>query len=108
MDENVNPAIAAGLRRAGIDVKTTQDAEYLGVDDRNQLMLARQEIRVIVTHDDDFLILASQGLEHAGIAYCRKGARSLGEIIHILVWVHPTFAHRDCVSLIPPPLLPFW
>ena len=88
MDENVNPSIAAGLRRAGIDVKTTQELGYLGASDTNQLSLAIQEDRVLVTHDDDFLVLASQRFEHAGIAYCRKEIRSIGEIIHILVLLY--------------------
>jgi predicted nuclease of predicted toxin-antitoxin system len=57
LDENVDPAIALALRRAGIDVTTSQEANLLSESDRVQLDFARSESRILVTHDDDFLIL---------------------------------------------------
>ncbi|HEY3026906.1 MAG TPA: DUF5615 family PIN-like protein [Pyrinomonadaceae bacterium] len=55
LDEHVDPAIATALRRAGIDVTTTNDAGLRTKDDEVHLNFARSEGRVIVTRDQDFL-----------------------------------------------------
>ena len=81
LDEHVPLAVAAGLRHLGIDVTTTSDAGLLGADDSAHLAFALAQNRVLFSEDDDFLVLASQGAEHAGIAYCRQQTRSIGEII---------------------------
>jgi hypothetical protein len=52
------------------------------------LAYAQRAGRVLVTHDADFLRLASEGADHRGIAYCQKSARSLGEIIRTLIPIH--------------------
>lgn len=88
LDESVNPAIADGLKRYGIDVTTSHHTELLGASDEKHLAFALSEKRVIVTHDDDFLAVADQGTEHAGIAYCHAKARTIGEIIDALVLIH--------------------
>ena len=36
LDEHVNPAVADGLRRRGVDVLTTQEAGMLGASDEVQ------------------------------------------------------------------------
>jgi predicted nuclease of predicted toxin-antitoxin system len=41
----------------------------LGATDEDQLALATQKQRVFVTQDDDFLVIHSQGIEHAGIVF---------------------------------------
>lgn len=81
LDENINPVDAIALRRYGIDVTTTIDANLRSSPDETQLAYAQRENRVVVTHDDDFLRLASRTSEHSGVAYCHKEARSIGEII---------------------------
>ena len=40
--------------------------------------LPLSEGRVLVTHDADFLRYHAEGVEHAGIAYCKKGSRTVG------------------------------
>jgi predicted nuclease of predicted toxin-antitoxin system len=84
LDEHVPSAVAAGLRRLGIDVTTTSDAGLLGADDPAHIAFALAQGRVLFSQDDDFLALASQGVEHAGIAYCPQQACSIGEIIRAL------------------------
>lgn len=84
LDENVNPVIALALRRYGIDVTTTVEANLRSSSDERQLAYALQENRVIVTHDDDFLRLTAVTINHPGIAYCHKEARTIGEIISAL------------------------
>lgn len=88
LDEHVDPAIADGLRRRGMDVTTTREAGLLSASDETQLEFARQQGRVIVTFDDDFLYLASQVRGHAGIAYRYQGNANIDKIIRSLelVW----------------------
>jgi uncharacterized protein with PIN domain len=85
LDENVDPAIAEGLRRRGIDVTTTVEAGLLSAGDQEQLRIAHAEGRVLITHDADFLRLHDRGVSHAGIVYSPKGVRSIGELVRGLV-----------------------
>lgn len=87
LDEHINPAIASGLRRRGIDVTTATEANLLGATDEAHLQFARQSVRVMVTHDDDYLRLHARGNQHAGIAFCRQGTRSVGEILQTLILI---------------------
>src|SRR5262249_18952935 len=88
LDEHVAHAVADGLRRLGIDVTTTTDAGLVGADDHAQIAYGLSESRVIFSEDDDFLVLAAQGVAHAGLAYCHQNIRSIGHIIRALqlVW----------------------
>ena len=88
LDENVSNAIADGLRRRGIDVTTTSDAGLLSASDAEQLAYTHQTGRMLVTFDDDFLRLHATGKLHAGIAYCRQGTRSLGQMLRALIAIH--------------------
>jgi Domain of unknown function (DUF5615) len=85
LDENVDPAIAAGLRRHGIDVTTTIDAGLLHVPDEDQVAHGVAHRRVIFTQDKDFPRINATGSPHAGIAYCRRQIRTIGQIIDGLV-----------------------
>ena len=67
LDESVSNAIALGLRRRGINVTTTSEAGLMGVSDREQIAFALSENRILITHDDDFVILHRSGITHAGI-----------------------------------------
>jgi len=96
LDEDVDNAIAAGLRRRGIDVTTSTDAELLGASDAEQLAFARKDDRVLVTHDDDHLQHAASGVEHAGIVFCRQGSRSVGQMIASLKLIHDVLTSDEC------------
>ena|SRR6266851_5904572 len=85
LDEVCDPRIAAGLRQRGVEVTTTADVSLLGAADEAHLAYAWSQARVIVTHDADFLRLHAAGAEHAGIVYTPPQARSLGELIRLLV-----------------------
>jgi predicted nuclease of predicted toxin-antitoxin system len=69
LDEHIHRAVADGLRHRGVNVLTVQEAGNSGLSDREQLSFAMSEGRVMVTMDSDFLLLASEGVSHAGIAY---------------------------------------
>jgi len=59
LDENCPHAIAEGLRRRGIEVTTTPEADLLSASDEEQTAYARSEGRVIFTLDKDFLRINS-------------------------------------------------
>jgi predicted nuclease of predicted toxin-antitoxin system len=87
LDENCNRAVAEGLRRRGIDVSTTAEAGLLSASDEAQAAHALAQGRVLFTQDRDLLRLHAAGTKHAGIAYCDKDTRSIGQIIHALVLI---------------------
>lgn len=82
-DEHVAKAIASGLRKRGIDALTVAEAGLLGAEDEDLLAFVREEKRVIVTQDRDFLRIAAQENDHPGIVYAPQG-RPIGEIVRML------------------------
>ncbi len=50
-----------GLRRAGIDVTIPREVSLIGKSDMEHLVFANAEKRVLLTHDDDLLVLAHRG-----------------------------------------------
>ncbi|CAN1208802.1 DUF5615 domain-containing protein [Tumidithrix helvetica PCC 7403] len=100
LDENVNRAIAQGLRSAGIDVTTPREVGLLGKSDMEHLMFANTQKRILITHDDDLLVIAHHGHEHHGIAYCRKDARSTGNIIRTLILLYEVASSDEMMGKI--------
>ncbi|HEX3601796.1 MAG TPA: DUF5615 family PIN-like protein [Lacipirellulaceae bacterium] len=92
LDENVDPAVAEGLRRRGVDVTTTQAVDLMRASDDKQLEYALAEGRTLVTHDEDFLAMAKEGIQNAGIAYCHPQSRTIGQMIAALLLI------RDCLT----------
>lgn len=97
LDEHVDPAIANALRRAGIDVTTTNEAGLRTQDDVAHLRFARDEGRVIVTRDQDFLRLASRGLDHSGIVFYTAN-QSIREVIEGLMLIYEVMEAREMVG----------
>ncbi|MBD2043386.1 DUF5615 family PIN-like protein [Microcoleus sp. FACHB-672] len=98
LDEQVTSVIAGELRRRGIDVTTTVEAGSRTQRDEAQLAYIRAEGRVIFTQDEDFLIIASQTSKHPGIAYCRQGSRTIGQIIESLVLIYEVYMPADMIG----------
>jgi predicted nuclease of predicted toxin-antitoxin system len=98
LDENVDPSVALGLRRYGIDVKTTGEVGLRGEPDEVQLKFIQEQKRVIFTQDADFLIIASNIFDHPGIIYCKKGTRSIGEIIERLILIYEVMIPEEMVA----------
>ena len=71
---------------------TATDAGLLGALDEEHLEFAKRESRVMVTHDADFLRLASETQDHPGVAYCASGSRTVGQVIRYLCLMN------DCLS----------
>jgi len=95
LDESVSNAIALGLRRRGINVTTTSETGLIGASDIEQIAFALSENRILITHDDDFVILHNSGIIHAGITYCDQKRRSIGEMINTLVLIWETLEPED-------------
>ena len=94
-DQHIDPAVAAGLRRRGIDVLTAQEAGRCGIDDPEQLAFATVENRVVVTFDRDYLALNSAGIRHAGIAWAPAKKHSIGYLINALEIIHGVMTADD-------------
>jgi predicted nuclease of predicted toxin-antitoxin system len=95
LDENVDHALAEALSRRGIDVTIPVEVGLSGVSDEEHLVFTFREGRVIITHDADFLRLASQNMQHAGIVYCHFGARTIGEMLRGLLLLSEFYGLDD-------------
>jgi predicted nuclease of predicted toxin-antitoxin system len=98
LDENCPRAVALGLRRRSIDVTTTPEAGLLEVSDDEQTAYALAAGRVIFTQDEDFLAIHASGIPHAGIAYCKKVSRSIGEMIRGLVLIWEVYGQEEVAN----------
>lgn len=94
-DEHVDPAIAAGLRRRGIDVLTAGEAGRLGHADPSHLAFATTEGRVMVTFDRDYLDMHTAGMPHAGMAFAWPTRQSIGYLVHNLELLHAVYTADD-------------
>ncbi len=88
LDENMAKEVADGLRTRNIDVITTPEAGHMGLKDEEHLRYALVEVRVFVTQDEDFLILHSRQIPHAGIAYYKPRTVSNKDVIRGLVLIY--------------------
>ena len=64
LDEHISEAVARGLRVRGIDVTTSIEAGLKARPDEEHLAFGVAQQRVVVTHDDDFLVLHAAGLQY--------------------------------------------
>ena len=97
LDEHIHRAVANGLQRRGVNVLTVHEAGKSGVSDRQQLSFAASEGRVMVSMDSDFLILASEGVSHAGIVYANP-QRSVGHLIASLMLIYDVLNSADMTN----------
>lgn len=79
LDENLSPRITNQLKLRGIDAVSVRDLGTLGDPDNTHLERATQQDRVLVTSDVDFLILASEGIEHSGIIFGAQEDHTIGD-----------------------------
>ncbi|PSQ88725.1 MAG: hypothetical protein BRD30_06690 [Bacteroidetes bacterium QH_2_63_10] len=93
LDEHIPSAVAEGVRHRGVDVMTLDEANMLGARDEEHLAFGREENCVLVTHDDDFLRLAAEGISHAGIVYIPR-ERTIGDMVRGLVVLAHVFSEE--------------
>jgi predicted nuclease of predicted toxin-antitoxin system len=84
-DENIAPAVVAGLRARRYDVHTASEEQLVGRPDRAVLERAVFQHRVVVTHDLGFGRTAIQaGSSFVGIIYIRPGHISAAFVLAIV------------------------
>jgi uncharacterized protein DUF5615 len=96
LDEMYPAAIAAGLRKRGVDVvAVTERPELRGMPDAELFVIAQEEQRAVVTENvRDFAPIADEhdarGLAHHGLvlvppaSYPRGGSRTIGAMVAAL------------------------
>jgi uncharacterized protein with PIN domain len=102
LDENVPTEVGRQLRSSGVDTVTARDLGQLGGDDRDHLQRATALSRVLCTHDQDFLRLAAEGAQHAGIAFSPQNRVSIGGWVRELRALHTRFASEQVKNLVLP------
>lgn len=86
IDEHIDHAVAAALKRRGYDALTLVEANLLGADDAQEILpFALREGRVLVTRDVDFLAMHRRGDSHSGIVHWPGKKRNVREAIHYLL-----------------------
>ena len=97
LDEHVDPAITTALRRVGINVTTTIEAGLRTKNDEAHLQFARNEERVIVTRDQDFLRRAHHIGDHPGIVFY-TATQFMREIIEGLILIFEVMTPEEMVG----------
>jgi len=87
--------VADQLRARGVDAVTVRDLALLGDPDESHLARATAMECVLCTYDFDFIELASQGIEHAGIVIGRMNDHYIGEWVRWLELMHTVYAPED-------------
>ncbi len=98
LDEHVSHAVAQALNRERLSAFTPTEAGTRGMTDPDLLAWCHVNGRVLVTHDRHFLKLHRNGAPHAGIAFCRTGTRSIGEIVESLLVIADAFTSASMVG----------
>ena len=88
LDENLSPRITTQLKLRGIDAVSVRDLGSLGDPDNTHLERATQQGRVLVTSDVDFLRLAADGANHAGIIFGAQEDHTIGDWVKKLKLPH--------------------
>jgi predicted nuclease of predicted toxin-antitoxin system len=95
LDENVDPDVARALRQYGIDATTTIEVGLRTQHDAAQWAFVRSSGRVLVTHDADFLRLASQSADHPGIVFCDRLTHSIGTMVRGLILIYEVLTPEE-------------
>jgi predicted nuclease of predicted toxin-antitoxin system len=98
-DENIEYAIIEGLRRRKINVVAAVELGYRGKSDAFHLAKASELEAVILTHDVDFLMMASMpGTKHHGIIFAHAKNVSAGECIRGVDLIVSVLTDRDMAN----------
>jgi len=98
-DENIESAIIEGLRRRKINIVAAVELGYRGKPDEFHLAKAIELEAVILTHDVDFLMMASMpGIKHCGIIFAQAKNISTGECIRGVELVASVLTDRDMTN----------
>jgi hypothetical protein len=95
LDENLPVEIARQLQSRNIEVVTVRELGALGDSDENHLTRATQMGYVLCTYDTDYVALATQGVEHAGIVIGQPESHHIGEWVNWLELMHAVYTPED-------------
>ena len=87
-DEHIESSIVTGLKLLGIDAISVNEAGKRESDDEEILRFAKENDRVIITRDSNFVKLHRKGAAHAGIVFISKFlaiGKTIGEIEKVSV-----------------------
>jgi hypothetical protein len=103
-DQHVPGPIAAGLRRQGIDVITTEQDGRKSLEDESLFERATALGRVMVTNDDDFLRIAAawmaEGRHFAGLVYIKSQRVPFGKLIDDLLLIASVYSAEEMTDRI--------
>jgi Domain of unknown function (DUF5615) len=93
-DTHIPKQVAIQLRQKDIDIVRCEEVELAEADDNKHWLYAQQEQRTILTHDDDFLTLATQAWQNGETFYdvIYGGSQLQGKIGAI---VNNCLTHQD-------------
>jgi len=95
LDENVPVEVARQLQARGIEVTTVRDLRLLGDSDENHLTRAAETGYVLCTYDTDYIALAGQGRNHAGIVMGQPEVHYIGEWVKWLALMHAVYTPQE-------------
>lgn len=95
LDENVPVVVAEQLRARGIEAVTVRGLGLRGDADVNHLQRATEIGYVLCTHDADFIDLAAQGIDHAGIVFGQQDRHGIGEWVKSLELIHAVYTAEE-------------
>ena len=93
-DENIERSIIEGLRRRGIEVVSALEIGYRGKPDEFHLSQAAELNAVILTHDNDFLMLADR-FEHNGIIFAHSKNIPVGQCVRGVELIASILSDKD-------------
>ncbi len=95
-DENVETSVIEGLRRRKVTVLSAVELGYSGKSDEFHLAHASDLQAVILTHDIDFLMMASRhGIKHRGIIFAHSKNVSIGDCIRGIELIASVLTDQD-------------
>jgi len=104
IDENVERAIADGLKRRNIDVWTVNDCNNVGLSDEQQLQFAVEKKAALFNYDTDFFEISKHWSDavktHYGIFYTHPISANIGECIRKLKEYAELFNPDDIINQI--------
>ncbi len=103
-DVHVVFALVQSLRRRGMDVVTAQERGLQEADDADLLVDALRDERVLLTNDQDFLVLGAEysarGETFAPIYYWPQQQRTIGELLRKIVQLASQGDYASMCSLV--------
>lgn len=97
IDENIIPELAEQLAKRGIDAVSVRQLGLLGDTDENHLRRAAELGRVLVTNDQDFLVMVANDFPHCGVIFGTQ-QYPIGFWVRELEWICSVLSSDEMVN----------